>query len=125
MDTTADGAVNTGYASQRTWHGGGIIPQALRIAHEAGKRMVVGILHCKRSSALLPNRMNRSTISRATPPHSVMDACLSDGRPFTPPMRLFPRTTLDLPDPPYPNTKTPACNHKTGPMPPVMVRFSA
>src|SRR3546814_6636238 len=43
MDTTADGAVNTGYASQRTWHGGGILPQALRIAPEAGKRMVCAL----------------------------------------------------------------------------------
>src|SRR3546814_20633792 len=99
MDTTADGAVNTGYASQRTWHGGGIIPQAVRIAHEAGKRMVVGSLHCKRIAALLPNRLTRSTIQRETPLHTVMDACTSDGRHFTATSRICPRHPLALPAP--------------------------
>src|SRR3546814_19820740 len=37
MDTTADGAGNTGYASQRTWHGGGSSPQPLPNEPAAGK----------------------------------------------------------------------------------------
>jgi len=71
-----DGQIDTTDASQSAGHRGSIVAQALRVAHEARRgevrqRIEIRALHCKRSSALLPNRLTRSTMPSATPPQSA------------------------------------------------------